>query len=78
MPILYGSLDDQRLRQACLLWGVHPQHLNAGEQTWYRDLMNAAGLQGRVAYARWAGDETRFAWEIGIGKGQDGKPVTGV
>ena len=78
VPILYGSLDDQRLRQACLLWGVHPQHLNAGEQTWYRDLMNAAGLQGRVAYARWAGDETRFAWEIGIGKGQDGKPVTGV
>lgn len=78
VPILYGSLDDQRLRQACLLWGVHPQRLNAGEQTWYRDLMNAAGLEGRVAYARWAGDEARFAWEIGIGKGQDARPVTGV
>lgn len=77
-PIIYGSLDDQRLRQACLLWGVHPQRLNAGEQTWYRDLMNAAGLQGRVAYARWAGDDTRFAWEIGIGRGQNGALVTGV
>ena len=77
-PILYGSLDDQRLRQACLLWGVHPQKLNAGEAHWYRDLMNAAGLEGRVAYARWAGEDGRFAWEIGIGVGKDGMPVTGV
>jgi pyruvate kinase len=78
VPILYGSLDDQRLRQACLLWGVHPQKLNAGAENWYRELMKAAGLDGRVAYARWAGDEQRFAWEIGVGRGADGKPITGV
>ena len=78
VPILYGSLDDQRLRQACLLWGVHPQKLNAGAENWYRDLMKAVGLDGRVAYARWAGDEQRFAWEIGVGRGADGKPITGV
>ena len=77
-PILYGSLDDQRLRQACLLWGVHPQRLNAGADYWYRDLMQAAGLKGRVAYARWAGDEARFAWEVGVGKGEDGRPIAGV
>ncbi|MEZ5998282.1 MAG: pyruvate kinase [Hyphomonas sp.] len=77
-PILYGSLDDQRLRQACLLWGVHPQRLNAGATYWYRDLMQASGLTGRVAYARWAGDDARFAWEVGVGKGEDGKPITGV
>ena len=77
-PILYGSLDDQRLRQACLLWGVHPQRLNAGATYWYRDLMDAAGLKGRVAYARWAGDDARFAWEVGVGKGEDGRPITGV
>lgn len=78
VPILYGSLDDRRLRQACLLWGVHPHRLNAGVENWYRDLMKAAGLEGRVAYARWAGDGHRFAWEVGIGRGLDGKPITGV
>lgn len=78
VPILYGSMEDQRLRQACLLWGVHPEKLNAGADNWYRDLMNAAGLDGRVAYARWAGDDQRFAWEIGVGRGSDGKPITGV
>ena len=77
-PILYGSLDDQRLRQACLLGGVHPQRLNAGATYWYRDLAQASGLRGRVAYARWAGDDARFAWEVGVGKGEDGKPITGV
>ncbi len=77
-PILYGSLDDRRLRQACLLWGVHPQRLNAGAEYWYRDLMNHAGLTGRVAYARWAGEDFRFAWEVGIGKGVGGKAITGV
>lgn len=77
-PILYGSLEDQRLRQACLLWGVHPHKLNAGTENWYRDLMKAAGLDGRVAYARWAGDDHRFAWELGVGRGLDGKPITGV
>lgn len=77
-PILYGSLDDQRLRTACLLWGVHPQRLNAGAEYWYRDLMDAAGLEGRVAYARWAGDEERFAWEVGVGKGEGGEKITGV
>ncbi len=77
-PILYGSMDQSRVRQACLLWGVHPQKLDAAVENWYRALMKAAGLDGRVAYARWAGDDTRFAWEIGIGKGLDGKPITGV
>ncbi|KCZ49027.1 pyruvate kinase [Hyphomonas pacifica] len=77
-PILYGSLDDQRLRTACLLWGVHPQRLNAGADYWYRDLMDAAGLDGRVAYARWAGDDQRFAWEVGVGKGEGGEKITGV
>lgn len=77
-PILYGSLDDRRLRQACLLWGVHPQRLNAGATYWYRDLMDAAGLKGRVAYARWSGDDARFAWEVGVGRGKDGKLITGV
>lgn len=77
-PILYGSLDDQRLRCACLLWGVHPQRLNASAEYWYRDLMDAAGLEGRVAYARWSGDEARFAWEVGIGRGPGGELITGV
>lgn len=77
-PILYGSIEEQRVRQACLLWGVHPHLLDAGVENWYRTLMKAAGLEGRVAYARWAGDDARFAWEIGVGKGLDGKPITGV
>lgn len=76
-PIIYGSLDDQRLRQACLLWGVHPQRLNAAADYWYRDLMDAAGLAGRVAYARWAGEMSRFAWELGVGSG-NGQKITGV
>lgn len=77
-PILYGSIEEDRVRQACLLWGVHPRKLDAGVETWYRALMKASGLEGRVAYARWAGDDARFAWEIGVGKGLDGKPITGV
>ena len=77
-PILYGSLDDQRLRTACLFWGVYPQRLNAAATNWYRDLMEAMGLDGRVAYARWAGDDNRFAWEVGVGKGSDGEKITGV
>jgi pyruvate kinase len=77
-PILYGSIQDDRVRQACLLWGVHPHKLDAGVDNWYRALMKAAGLEGRVAYARWSGDDARFAWEIGVGKGLDGKPITGV
>lgn len=77
VPILYGSLDDQRLRQACLLWGVHPQRLNAGAEYWYRNLMEASGLEGRVAYARWAGEEKRFAWEVGVGAGA-GNKIAGV
>ena len=76
--ILYGSLDESRLRQACLLWGVHPRMLNAGAEYWYRDLMDAAGLEGRVAYARWAGEDARFAWEVGVGRGENGSPITGV
>jgi pyruvate kinase len=77
-PILYGSIEEDRVRQACLLWGVHPRKLDAGVENWYRALMKASGLEGRVAYARWAGDDARFAWEIGVGKGLDGKPITGV
>jgi pyruvate kinase len=78
VPILYGSIQEDRVRQACLLWGVHPYLLDAGVENWYRALMKAAGLEGRVAYARWAGDDARFAWEMGVGKGLDGKPITGV
>lgn len=78
VPILYGSLKQDRLRQACLLWGVRPQQLNASAEFWYRDLMDVAGLTGRVAYARWAGEDFRFAWEVGVGKGQMGDAITGV
>lgn len=67
VPILYGSVDRSRLRQAQLLWGVHPYLFEQdGAETWAADLARAAGMDGCYAYARWAGGEgDMFAWEIG-------------
>lgn len=65
--ILYGSADDARLRRAQLLWGVHPIHVkNIEENDWPRTLMDAAGLEGAVAYAAWKGGGDDTAWEMGI------------
>ena len=68
--ILYGSADDTRLRRAQLLWGVHPIHVEHIEQgDWPRALMDAAGLDGAVAYAAWKGGGDDTAWEMGIKRG---------
>ncbi|MEL7109322.1 MAG: pyruvate kinase [Pseudomonadota bacterium] len=64
-PILYGSLDDKRLRQAQLLWGVHAATMEPGED-WARRLMAAGGLEGPVTYAMWSGGEGVWAWEMGV------------
>ncbi len=66
VPILYGSIDPKRLRQAQLLWGVHPHKFEIdGAEDWASSLAEAAGLGERFAYARWRGGEGIFAWEIG-------------
>jgi len=66
VPILYGSIDPRRLRQAQLLWGVHPHKFEIdGAEDWAASLAKAAGLDARFAYARWSGGEGIFAWEIG-------------
>ncbi len=66
VPILYGSVDRQRLRQSQLLWGVHPYKFQSdGAETWAADLACSAGLEGGYAYARWSGGKGIFAWEIG-------------
>ncbi|RIJ31777.1 pyruvate kinase [Henriciella algicola] len=65
--ILYGSSDDARLRRAQLLWGVHPIHVDMIEESdWPRTLMDAADLEGAVAYAAWKGGGDDTAWEMGI------------
>ena len=65
-PILYGSIDKTRLRQAQLLWGVHPYAFEVdGEESWAEYLASVASIQGSFAYARWRGGEGKFAWEIG-------------
>lgn len=64
-PILYGSLDDKRLRQAQLLWGVHSATMEPGED-WARRLMEAGALSGPVTYAMWSGGEGVWAWEMGV------------
>ncbi|MEL7480774.1 MAG: pyruvate kinase [Pseudomonadota bacterium] len=67
VPILYGSSDVQRLRQAQILWGVHPIQFD-GEVTdeWAAYLARRSGHDGRYAYARWRGvGDGTFAWEIG-------------
>ncbi|MEL7129667.1 MAG: pyruvate kinase [Pseudomonadota bacterium] len=65
-PILYGSIDRTRLRQAQLLWGVHPFAFEIdGAEDWADFLANKAGHGGCYAYARWRGGAGMFAWEIG-------------
>ena len=66
VPILYGSINRARLRQAQLLWGVNPYPFEVdGAEDWAADLARSAGVEGCFAYARWAGEDDVFAWEIG-------------
>jgi pyruvate kinase len=67
VPILYGSVDKARLRQAQLIWGVHPYEFPVdAAESWAADLAVLAGVEGCYAYARWrGGDDNMFAWEIG-------------
>lgn len=66
VPILYGSVNRTRLRQAQLLWGVNPYlFLVDNAHDWAENLANMAGLDGGYAYARWSGKGEIFAWEIG-------------
>ncbi|MGB2574372.1 MAG: pyruvate kinase, partial [Henriciella sp.] len=64
-PILYGSMDEKRLRQAQLLWGVNAMHMAPGDD-WARRLMDTASLKGAVTFAAWQGGEGLWAWGIGI------------
>ncbi|MEM9670621.1 MAG: pyruvate kinase [Pseudomonadota bacterium] len=65
-PILYGSVDWSRLRQAQLLWGVSAFPFQEdGAEDWASYLARQAGCAGCYAYARWSGGEGMFAWEIG-------------
>ncbi len=63
-PILYGSLDKTRLRQAQLLWGIHAASMEPGDD-WMRRLMKSVGLEGPVTYAAWRGEE-HWAWAVGV------------
>ena len=74
VPILYGSIDRTRLRQAQLLWGVHPYAFKVdGADTWASDLARDAGFEGCFAYARWAGGNGMFAWEMGASNYEEDK-----
>ncbi|MEO1407569.1 MAG: pyruvate kinase, partial [Pseudomonadota bacterium] len=65
-PIIYGSIDRRRLRQAQLLWGVSPYAFQVDRaDDWAAYLARVSGFDGCYAYARWAGGEGTFAWEIG-------------
>lgn len=64
-PILYGSLDEKRLRQAQLLWGIHAASMAPGDD-WARRLMSSASLSGPVTYAMWRGSDGVWAWEMGV------------
>jgi pyruvate kinase len=64
-PILYGSVDQKRLRQAQLLWGVNAAMMEPGDD-WASRLMSTASLTGAVTYAKWCGTEDRWAWEMGV------------
>lgn len=64
-PILYGSLDQKRLRQAQLLWGVNAAEMAPGDD-WARRLMGTAALDGPVTYAMWSGRDGLWAWEMGV------------
>jgi len=63
--ILYGSLDEKRLRQAQMLWGIHSATMAPGDD-WARRLMNSASQTGPVTYAMWRGGEGVWAWEMGV------------
>ena len=66
-PILYGSADSLRLRQAQLLWGVSAIPLGSGEiDDWQINLGQTAGVEGPIAYAIWRGKEGEPVWETGI------------
>lgn len=64
-PILYGSLDEKRLRQAQLLWGIHAASMAPGDD-WARRLMSSASMSGPVTYAMWRGSDGVWAWEMGV------------
>ncbi|NQY95755.1 MAG: pyruvate kinase [Henriciella sp.] len=64
-PILYGSLDEKRLRQAQMLWGIHSAEMEPGDD-WARRLMKSAALDGPVTYAMWRGSDSVWAWEMGV------------
>lgn len=64
-PILYGSLDEKRLRQAQMLWGIHSAEMEPGDD-WARRLMKSAALDGPVTYAMWRGGDSVWAWEMGV------------
>jgi pyruvate kinase len=74
VPILYGSIDRTRLRQAQLLWGVNPYAFAIdGADSWAFDLAKDAGVEGCFAYARWSGGNGIFAWEIGASNYEEDK-----
>lgn len=64
-PILYGSQDEKRLRQAQLLWGAHASSMEPGED-WAQRLSSSFGLEGAVTYAMWRGRENIWAWSVGV------------
>ncbi len=63
--ILYGSLDEKRLRQSQMLWGIHAAGMEPGDD-WARRLMSSASQQGPVTYAMWRGGDGVWAWEMGV------------
>ncbi|NBC20877.1 MAG: pyruvate kinase [Alphaproteobacteria bacterium] len=69
VPVLYGSNNTQRLRRAALFWGVNAYRLEDPDaRGWAGALRETAGLEGRIAWSAWKGeDEGRVtAWEIGL------------
>ena len=67
VPVLYGSADRKRLRQAQLLWGVSAIPLGTSEtEDWQLNIGRTAGFDGPIAYAAWRGAEGEPAWETGI------------
>ena len=68
-PVLYGSSDTLRLRQAQLLWGVSAIPLAQNEPgDWQINIGATAGFDGPIAYALWRGEDGIPAWETGIKK----------
>ncbi len=71
VPVLYGSNNTQRLRRAALFWGVHAHRLEDPDaRGWASALREAAGLDGRIAWSAWKGEDEKedrvTAWEIGL------------